>query len=155
MYIFLTQGALAALDGVQRGLDAPSLVGWIERESKAFLRNFTLQPGQPHRGEKIQWLSPGVFKIVYWLVKNQGHHHGALTRAVRARARTLASPTSWSWPPNLMRSMKQARTSQKPRKEVSPAWPHRARILSLSPGSWQQFSSQMDGKKCIKGSSLG
>lgn len=37
MYIFLMQGDLAALDGVQRGLDAPSLVGWME--SQGFLKS--------------------------------------------------------------------------------------------------------------------
>lgn len=40
MYVFLVQGDLAALDGVQRGLGAPSLVGWMERESQGFPEKF-------------------------------------------------------------------------------------------------------------------
>lgn len=66
-----------------------------------FLRNFILQAGQPHRGEKNQRLSPGVFLIGYWLVKNRGHYHGALTKLLGSEPRSwhpqqagLGHPTS-------------------------------------------------------------
>lgn len=61
---------------------------------------------------------------LFWDIKNQGHYRGTLTWAVRVRAWALVSPIHWAWLPNIIKSMKQASTSQKQRKEISSVWPH-------------------------------
>lgn len=56
------QGDLAALDGVQRGLDAPSLVGWIERESQGFPEKFHTSARTAPQGRENPVVIPRCFQ---------------------------------------------------------------------------------------------